>query len=448
MTTHRHTFRHAAGIFSLAVTMALLACSPDDLVNVDTPDIITVDAAQSVQGAQAFRISAIGNFARFIGGDQGGGSPLGVNLTSGMLADEIFSARAGTEHMDNRTINPNSFPIDTWTQVGRTYATIHRAINLIEAFPPATGKEIQLAELRALKGYVLTITAELYCNGLPFWIGEEGTLESENLTTAEMYTRALAQFDSALAGLTGQTGAAASRIVRMVSVGRGRTLVDQGNYAAAATAVAGVATDTLLNYKAEFSKNSTGIVNAIFDWMRDTRNFGASDREGGNGLNFVSAVDPRARVDGTQLGRGQDGTMTPLMNHYATSDAQVTVSSGIEARMIEAEAQLAANNVTGFMETLNAARTAMSGLAPLTDPGTTAARVDLLFRERAFWMYLTGHRLGDMRRLIRQYGRDAETVFPAGAYFKGGVYGPDVTLIPQQSEQNNPNWPGCTDRNP
>ena len=27
-------------------------------------------------------------------------------------------------------------------------------------------------------------------------------------------------------------------------------------------------------------------------------------------------------------------------------------------------------------------------LAPLTDPGTPAARVDMLFRERAFWLYL------------------------------------------------------------
>jgi len=46
-------------------------------------------------------------------------------------------------------------------------------------------------------------------------------------------------------------------------------------------------------------------------------------------------------------------------------------------------------------------------LAALTDPGTAEARVDLLFRERAFWFFLTGHRQGDLRRLIRQYGRFA-----------------------------------------
>jgi hypothetical protein len=73
--------------------------------------------------------------------------------------------------------------------------------------------------------------------------------------------------------------------------------------------------------------------------------------------------------------------------------------------------------------------------------------VDQLFSERAFWMFATGHRLGDMRRLIRQYGRAAETVFPGGVYLKGGNYGADVNLPMPQEEGNNPNFAGCIDRN-
>jgi len=83
------------------------------------------------------------------------------------------------------------------------------------------------------------------------------------------------------------------------------------------------------------------------------------------------------------------------------------------------------------------------GLTPLTDPGATpdtAARTNLTFRERAFWMYATGHRLGDLRRLVRQYGRGKETVFPTGTFFKGGVYGTDVTLPVPTDEQNNPSY--------
>jgi hypothetical protein len=63
-------------------------------------------------------------------------------------------------------------------------------------------------------------------------------------------------------------------------------------------------------------------------------------------------------------------------------------------------------------------------------------------------MYMSAHRLGDMRRLVRQYGRGTETVYPTGAYFKGGVYGTDAVLIPNQTETNNPKWQACTDKNP
>jgi hypothetical protein len=60
--------------------------------------------------------------------------------------------------------------------------------------------------------------------------------------------------------------------------------------------------------------------------------------------------------------------------------------------------------------------------------------------------------LGDLRRLIRVYGRDAETVFPTGDYLRGGVvvgtYGPDVNLPIPIEEQNNPDAQnGCIDRN-
>ena len=51
---------------------------------------------------------------------------------------------------------------------------------------------------------------------------------------------------------------------------------------------------------------------------------------------------------------------------------------------------------------------------------------------------------------IRQYGRTAETVFPSGAYLKGGTYGEDVNLPIPVEEQNNPNsrdvWIGMRER--
>ena len=99
---------------------------------------------------------------------------------------------------------------------------------------------------------------------------------------------------------------------------------------------------------------------------------------------------------------------------------------------------------------------AEAALAPLTDPGDQASRVDLMFCERAFWLYLSGHRLGDLRRLVRQYSRSADAVFPGGGgaqYVidgnpKGGIFGNDVNLSIPLDETNNPKFSACIDRNP
>jgi hypothetical protein len=117
--------------------------------------------------------------------------------------------------------------------------------------------------------------------------------------------------------------------------------------------------------------------------------------------------------------------------------------------LIEAEAALNAGDPSWFT-TLNTLRATISMPAIQTMPTTTKAQVDLLYRERAFWLYLTGRRLGDMRRLIRNYGRDPETVFPTGPYSsRGGNYG-TATAIPfvQAVEQRaNPRiLSGCTIR--
>jgi len=164
-----------------------------------------------------------------------------------------------------------------------------------------------------------------------------------------------------------------------------------------------------------------------------------------NGLPFLSAKDPRLPVVATGQ-RGFD-RITPfnLQEKYPDQQADVVLADGIEARLIGAEAALRAGTPGPAFATLNALR-ATKGLAPLTDPGSEAARADLLLRERAFWMWGTSHRLGDMRRLVRQYGRAQDTVFPTGEYHKGGEYGSDVNFPVSSDERNNPKFTGCIDR--
>ncbi len=45
---------------------------------------------------------------------------------------------------------------------------------------------------------------------------------------------------------------------------------------------------------------------------------------------------------------------------------------------------------------------------------------------------------------MRQYGRAADAVFPSGAFFKGGTYGPDVNFPIPFEELENPELSGLT----
>jgi starch-binding outer membrane protein, SusD/RagB family len=131
------------------------------------------------------------------------------------------------------------------------------------------------------------------------------------------------------------------------------------------------------------------------------------------------------------------------------------IVNGIDARLIEAEAKIATNDFAGMTAILNALRAAPQNLGVLTTPvitpalaapATKAAALDQFFREKAFWTYSRGQRLGDLRRLIRQYGRTQDNVFPTGTFFKGGNYGTDVNFPVHVDEQNNPEFKGCADR--
>jgi hypothetical protein len=201
--------------------------------------------------------------------------------------------------------------------------------------------------------------------------------------------------------------------------------------------------------------------NQIWNFNNLSWRYSVANNEGTNGINFAKAADPRLPVceGGDAVCRANGVTRTtrddltaPLSVQlvWPIRESPVAITSGIEARLIEAEAQLRAQNSAGALATLNAARATVTGLVALTDAGTADARVNQLFRERAIWLFGRGYRLGDMRRLVRQYNRTAATVFPVGTWHKGGNYGVDVNFPVPQAEQNNPNVPAgqtCLDRN-
>jgi hypothetical protein len=191
------------------------------------------------------------------------------------------------------------------------------------------------------------------------------------------------------------------------------------------------------------------------------RAWSVASNEGINGLPFGSGADPRVQVQAVPSDTNQFGVlhMTPAQ-YPAGHVSSVIIASGIEARLIEAEAALNSGSAD-WLTILNTLRTTctntvtcpspapagtggVAGLPPLTDPGSDTARVSMLFRERAYWLFLTGHRQGDLRRLVRNYNRAANAVYPTGVYYGGlGTYGNNVNFPIPNSEDVNPLFHGC-----
>jgi len=456
-----HTFsivsgwaRRSAAVLVVAALSALGCTKADNFLEVTDPDIINPGNVASAAGADAVRLGAL---ARLNTATSGGES---LFLLGGLFADEwnngdSFIAR---QEIDQRNITiQNDFLTTANRNLHRARLSAQQAVSLLKQYNP-TGPAANLAEMYFVQAYIENMMAEHYCNGLIFSTVVEGAEKyGEPVTTQATFELALAHADSGLALITG-TSAADTKMKNVLQVTKGRILLNLNRYADAAAAVAGVPTS--LAYQ-EFQ--TTTNTNQIWAFNNNSRRYSVSNLEGTNGLNFATANDPRlpvctggdatCRTIGVTIDSRDDLTKPIFVQRLWTANTStVTIVSGVEARMIEAEAQLKAGQAAAAITTLNTARATVTGLTPLTDPGTDAARVDLLFRERAFWMFSTGHRTGDLRRLVRQYGRAANTVFPTGAWHKGGTYGSDVNVPVPQAEQNNPNLPSsattCIDRAP
>jgi hypothetical protein len=412
---------------------------------------------------------------------------------SGLLTDELESNLVGAS---SSFLSSNSLPLwgsldervlpeltdgsfgdasDMYVDLQGTRGAIAQALSALAAYDTGAvaigNPPVLRGELFALYGYTEILLADLYCSGVPL-----STLDFERdftykpgSTTAEIYQDAIAQEDSALAVAT-----ASDTVLNLARVLKGRALLALGQYTAAADDVSTVPDAFQYRLTLSWAGSGTGSLNFL------NQDATVSDGEGGIGLRYRSSNDPRTTV--TLVPNTTTSLYAPLYfpSKYATAltgaqAAPFVVADGIEARLMQAEAALRAGSST-WLTTLNALRTdgtfttapsgdpdsvgvidttwnagtgGMAGLRPLTDPGSDSARVTLLFTERASWLFMTAHRQGDLRRLIRQDGRHQDHVYPTGTYTGMGVgqYGTDVTIPVPSQEYSNPKFQGCVDRN-
>jgi len=477
--------KHTAKLLALAAVVLLaVSAGCNDPLRVSIPDIVPPGSLADSAALGTLRAGALGDFSIAFSGDHpdgSGGSGEGVIMYGGLLADEWINSETFPTRIevDARTIQLTNADVDLW------YRLLHASRNSAEK---TAGRYAALrpddpahAEVLNLAGYTYLFFAETFCSGVPVSHLNETTgaiAYGVPLTTKQLIDTAIARFDEALsvAGTVSDASAKAE-MTNLASVGKARALVDSGDFGAAAAAVATVPTN--FAYVSEHSEISTFENNGVFNGNTVDRRYSVADSEGVNGFPFRSKPDPRTTWRLRPEGRhtGFDGT-TPQYNNFRFGDrkAPIPVATGVEARLIEAEAALNVDTTTAsaaFLSALNDPRAnaasrsyfnpspfdrtnAQTNAIPVlpnltaTDASSAGGAVNLLFNERARWLWLTAHRLGDLRRLERQYGRPDSTVFPKGSYFKSNfpVYGTDVNIPVPITERNNPNFTGCLDRLP
>lgn len=445
--------RTAVGIAALGLVLSACSSVTDSLLEADIPDIIPPELTDNSEGSLGLANGALGTFRSITAGNES------TWLFGGLLADEwsTSSTFPQNDETDQRHVLENNGQVtDMLYRLYRTRIRAAEAIMGLNNFAPT--RRALIGEMYFAKGFAEMQLAQDFCNGIPIsslvdGVPQAGTPE----TGAQVFTRAVASYDSAIAFANG-TDTVSIRIARSARVGKARALLGLARYAEAATTVAGIPTSFAYIHTFSLTTGSNTIWGQGFSAARyvvgDSLEGNARNIFVKNALPFVSAADPRLPVT-ILTGNGQDGQTrvrrTPLYGQLT----QVDVVNGIDARMVEAEAALAANDVTTFFAIHNTLRASSPllgtvrppALAPLVDPGTPQGRLSLQFREKAFWTFSRGQRLGDLRRLVRQYNRSVNDVFPVGIHYKGGDYGTDVNLPIVTDERNNPNFLGCIDRN-
>lgn len=396
-------------------------------------------------------------------------------LSSGLMSDELNSNGLNTGHtdMDSRA--------DGNTMSASEYANLHQlrgqsqmARGVLERFGGDVSPAIR-GRLLIMEAFTVLMLADQFCSGVNL-----STLDfnadytyKQPLTTRETYSAAVALFDSALL-----ISSDSSNLMTLAKLGKARALVGASDIEQAYEISQSIPTEYSYIVNASFIYRISNGTSSQWNHRFATR-ASVSDSEGINGMPYRSSNDPRSLTDYASISPTSSKPPVGLYypRKYVSADSfPYPLATGVEARLIEAEYMLKNGRNREWLDVINTLRTdgtvrelivnsdlsvdtlwnpgtgQISSLPLLVDPSTPQERLKLLFDERAYWLFLTGQRLPDLRRLVRQYGLAADDVFPIGPYVFGSpsnaeYYGQAINLpIPVSTETSDGFFRGCLSR--
>ncbi|MGH7720674.1 MAG: hypothetical protein ACREON_17740, partial [Gemmatimonadaceae bacterium] len=293
-----------SGMLAAAVAFLLAGCSLDEILEVTDPDIIQPQDIRSAAGAEGLRRGTLRQLNEATTGDES------IFLFGGLMADEWRSGDgfAQRDEVDQRNvIRSNLFMDAAYRSVYHARLSAEQTLQALMEFAP-DAPAWHVGQMNFVSGYVEVLLAEHFCSGVPLSDIVDGRpVFGPSLSTGDMLERAVAHFDEALANASGTPAAEADRVRFSAQIGKGRALLNLGRFAEAATTVAGVAT----TFEFLMTHSSTTEENVVWEFNNSNRRYTVANLDGGNGLNFIAASDPRVRTTPGGATRSFDG-ITPL----------------------------------------------------------------------------------------------------------------------------------------
>jgi hypothetical protein len=422
-TTHAIARRgvRAAALAAVAA-LGTAACSDtvDRLLDAQTPSRLAEETFLVPQNAPLIVGSAQADFECALGA---------YVVASGLAAGELtdVSQTASRWSYDRRNVLPldahySTFgctAVGVYTPISTARYTTDQALTRLEGWTDAEvpNRNQLMARAALYAGYSYVLLAEGFCTAAVN-LGPE-------LTTTQLLDSAEARFSRTIALATAP---ADSSLLRAAYVGRARARLGRGNAAGAATDAAQVPTSFVLLTTAD--NNASRRQNRVFDQNNNTT-AGVTVAEAFRTLTVAGQPDPRVRVTNeNRLGSDQ---FNPLFRQtkYASLTAGIPIASGVEARLIEAEARGAAQGVA----IINALRARAGVALPALTAAETASFQATVYSERSRELFLQGNRWFDVRR-----GNLALVPASGVQYAKGGTYGDQRCWpLPDVERAANPN---------
>ena len=409
---------------ALCIVMAFAGC--DGLLDATNPEFVNEDQLTDPALERLVVNGVLGEFQYAYGY---------YALYSGILSDEVFTdhTNVGVRELSlHNILEANDVNTAVYGNLHRARQSAEDAVIRLKAMlgEANAAKSLNYATVLAYGGYAYTLLGEGFC--------ESPVSMSAPLPSDSLLARGVAMFNQAITAATASgTSAAATDIINMSRVGAARALLKLGNGTSAATFASQVpASYEKLSYYSANSVRENNILNVPA---------GVSGAWLSTGPAFLALADSRAPATTVTTLRGLNsnpimppqkpymyiGWAATAVNDRILNNTNIKFATGLEAQYVVAEVQ----GPTAATLTFVNQRRAVSGKAPVNLTGNELMAE--LRTQRSLDFYLTGQRLGDLRRYKAKLGID---LFPKGKYpITAEVYsGAQCFIVPLDEKATNP----------